>query len=167
MKKILETERLYLREFTMDDAQVLVDLNTDPRVTKYTENEPITSLAAAEKKISSDFLLQYSTHKIGRWAVHLKHNDEFIGWCGIKYSKKDNAVTLGYRFFHKHWGKGYATEAAKASLEYGTNVLKLKGIIAKAAKENTASINVMKKLGMVYLKDDMCAHDPAEVYILK
>ena len=146
--------------------QNIVDLNADPRVTKYTENEPIHTLDDAHKKLTADILLQYP-NKMGRWAVHLKSNDEFIGWCGIKYSKKDDAITLGYRFFYKHWGKGYATESAKASLEYGTNVLKLKGIIAKAAKENTASIHVLKKLGMVYLRDDLCAHDPAVVYITK
>lgn len=166
MKKLLETNRLYLREFTIDDAQLLVELNSDPRVTKYTEHGPITTIEAAEKKLRTDILLQYP-NKLGRWAVHLKSNDEFIGWCGLKYIEKEKVHTLGYRFFYKHWGKGYATEAAKASLDYGTTVLKLKGIIAKALKENTASIHVMKKTGMVYLKEDLCAHDIAEVYILK
>ena len=166
MKIIFTTERLYLREFTLEDTKNLVDLNSDPRVTRYTENEPILTLEDAHKKLTTDILLQYP-NKMGRWAVHLKSNDEFIGWCGIKYSKKDDAITLGYRFFHKHWGNGYATESAKASLEYGTTVLKLKSIIAKAAKENLASIQVMKKLGMVYLRDDLCAHDEAVVYILK
>ena len=52
-------------------------------------------------------------------------------------------------------------------MNYGVNTLKLKNIIARAAKENTASIKVIKKLGMVYLKNDMCAHDPAEVYTTK
>src|SRR4051812_7674725 len=103
VKKIIETPRLYLREFTLDDIQNLVDLNSDPRVTRYTENEPILTIADAEKKLRTDILLQYP-NKLGRWAVHLKSNDEFIGWCGIKYSKKDEAITLGYRFFHKHWG---------------------------------------------------------------
>ncbi|MGZ6523315.1 MAG: GNAT family N-acetyltransferase [Bacteroidia bacterium] len=166
MKHLLETERLYFREFTIDDAQLIVDLNSDPRVTKYTEHGPIKSIAEAEKKLKTDLLLQYP-NKLGRWAVHLKSNDEFIGWCGLKYVEKENAVTLGYRFFFKHRNKGYATESAKAALNYGTQVLQLKNIIAKAAKENTASINVLKKLGMVYLKDDMCAHDPAEVYVFE
>lgn len=165
MKKILETERLYLREFTIDDTQLLLDLNSDLRVTKYTEKGPILTIEDAEKRLKTDILKQYE-HKMGRWAVHLRSNNEFIGWCGIKYIEKENIVTLGYRFYHKHWGKGYATESAKASLEYGTNVLKLKGIIAKAMKENTASIRVMKKLGMVYLKDEICAEHPAEVYVL-
>jgi len=146
MKKIIETERLYLGEFIINDAQLLVDLNSDSRVTKYTESGDITSIEAAEKKLKTDILLQYP-NKLGRWAVHLKSNNEFIGWCGLKYVEKENVITLGYRFFYKHWGKGFATEAAKASLNYGVTVLKLKNIIAKAAKENTASIHVMKNLG--------------------
>jgi RimJ/RimL family protein N-acetyltransferase len=167
MKKIIETERLYLREFTMEDVQLLLDLNSDPDVTKYTEKGPVLSLADAEKRLSKDILLQYKNHGIGRWAVHLKINNEFIGWCGIKYSESDKAVTLGYRFFPNHWGKGYATEAAKACLEYGKNIYGLKSIIAKAMKENTASIQVMKKLGMVWLRNDICAEHPAEVYVWK
>jgi RimJ/RimL family protein N-acetyltransferase len=164
MKKIIETERLYLREFTMDDAQLLLELNSDPRVTMYTEKGGIRTIEEAENRLRNDILLQYSEHGIGRWAVHLKGTDEFVGWCGIKHSKTDQAVTLGYRFFHKHWGKGFATEASKACLDYGINVLKLENIIAKAMKENTASIRVMQKLGMVYLRNDICAEHPAEVY---
>jgi len=161
--KIIETKRLYLREFTIEDAQLLLELNSDPRVTKYTEFRTMSTLEEAKKKLNSDILLQYQ-NKLGRWAVFIKSNDEFIGWCGVKYSETDKAHTLGYRFFYKHWGKGYATEAAKASLEYAFNVLKLKEVIAKAMKENRASINVMKKIGMVYLKEDIFAEHAAEVY---
>jgi [ribosomal protein S5]-alanine N-acetyltransferase len=164
MESILTTERLYFREFTLNDAQLLVDLNSDPRVTKYTEKGPITTTAEAIQRLQKDILPQYQ-NKMGRWAVFLKSSDEFIGWCGVKYIESEKVYTIGYRFFHKHWGKGYATEAAKASLDYGTNILKLKGILAKAMKENTASIHVMKKLGMVYLKDEICKDHPAEVYI--
>ena len=121
---------------------------------------------AAAKKIISDIILPQYKNKIGRWAVHLKSNDEFIGWCGLKFIAEDNETDLGYRFFQKHWSKGYATESAEAVIEYGKK-LELKNIIAKVAKENIASLRVIKKLGMTYLKDDMCAHDPAEVYILK
>jgi len=166
MTPIISTERLYFREFTLEDAQLLVNLNSDPRVTKYTEKGSITTLEEAIKRLQTDILPQYG-NKLGRWAVFLKTNNEFIGWCGVKYIEKENIYTLGYRFFPQHWGKGYATEAAKASLEYATNVLGIKNIVAKAMKENTASIRVMKKLGMIYLKDEVCADHPAEVYILK
>lgn len=166
MKKILETERLYLREFTLDDAQCLIDLNSDPEVTRYTGDGPVKNLETSQKILTDIIFPQYK-NKIGRWAVHLKSTDEFIGWCGLKYIAEENEIDLGYRFFKKHWGKGFATESAKAVLEYGTNKMNLKNIIGRAAKDNTGSINVLKKMGMVYLKEDMCAHDPAEVYILK
>jgi RimJ/RimL family protein N-acetyltransferase len=166
MKQLITTERLYLREFTPDEAQLIFELNSDPRVTMYTEKGPDKSLEDAQRRLLNDILPQYK-HGVGRWAVFLKSNDEFIGWCGVKYIEKENIYTLGYRFFPKHWGKGYATEAAQASLEYATKTLNIKGILAKAMSVNTASIHVIKKLGMVYLKDEVCADHPAEIYILK
>lgn len=149
----------------MDDGQLLIDLNTDPDVIRYTGDGPVKDMEDAQRIIRDIILPQYK-NKMGRWAVHLKENDAFIGWCGLKHIAADE-IDLGYRFFQKYWGKGYASESAKASLDYGVNTLKLKNIIARAAKANTASINVLKKLGMSYLKDELCAHDPAEVYVLK
>lgn len=143
-----------------------MDLNSDPEVTRYTGDGPIKDLDDSKRILTEVIFPQYA-NKTERWAVHLKSTNEFIGWCGLKYLAESNEVDLGYRFFKKHWSKGYATESAKAVLEYGTIVLKLKSIVARAAKENTASIHVLKKLGMTYLADEMCHHDPAEKYILK
>ena len=165
MIKILETPRLYLREFTIEDAQNLMDLNNNPNVIRYTGDGPVKDLEEA-KRILNDIIFPQYKNKMGRWAVHLKSNDEFIGWCGLKFIAEENEIDLGYRFYENHWGKGYASESAKAALDYGVNILNLKNIIARAAKANIASTKVLKKLGMVYLKDDMCAHDPAEVYML-
>ncbi len=166
MDSIIETERLYLKEFTITDAQLLINLNSDEEVTRYTGDGPVKNIEEAQKILSDIIFPQYK-NKMGRWAVYLKSNNEFIGWCGIKYISEAGEYDLGYRFFKSKWGKGYATESAKAVMEYATNSLKLKNIIGRAAKENIASINVLKKLGMIYLRDELCAHDPAEVYILK
>lgn len=166
MEKILETERLYFREFKIEDAQLLIDLNSNPNVVRYTGDGAVKNLEESER-ILTDIIFPQYLNKIGRWAVHLKSTDEFIGWCGLKYIADANEIDLGYRFFEKHWSKGFATEAARAIMDHGTNTLKLKNIIALAAKENTASLNVLKKLGMTYLEDDMCKHDPAEKYIFK
>lgn len=148
MKKILNTPRLYLREFTTDDAQLLVDLNSDPDVTRYTGDGEVT-VEQAEEIITTIIRPQYA-NKIGRWAVHLSSNDEFIGWCGLKYIAELNETDLGYRFFKSHWGKGYATESAKVVLEYGFRVLKLDQVVARAAIENHASINVIQKLNFKF-----------------
>ena len=166
MINTMQTERLYFREFTMDDAPLLMDLNSDPDVIQYTGDKFITDVEEYKTILKEIIIPQYK-NKIGRWAVYLKASDEFRGWCGLEYIAEANELDLGYRFFKKHWGKGYATESAKAVIDYGVNVLQLKNIVARAAKANTASINVIKKLGFVYLKEVMCAHDPAEVYILK
>ena len=166
MMKVIETDRLYLREFTIDDAQLLIDLNSDSDVTRYTGDGPVKNMEEAKRILTEIIFPQYK-NKIGRWAVHLKETDEFIGWCGLKFIADTEEIDLGYRFFKTKWGRGYATESAKAVLNYGVMVLGLKNIVAKAAKENTASIHVIKKLGMVYLKDELCEHDPAELYILK
>ncbi len=163
MIKTIETPRLYLREFTIEDAQLLIDLNSNPNVIRYTGDGPVKDLDEA-KRILNDIIFPQYKNKMGRWAVHLKSNDEFIGWCGLKFIADDNEIDLGYRFFENHWGKGYASESAKAVLDYGVNTLKLKNIIARAAKDNPASIAVIQKLGFVYLKDEYCGHDPAEVY---
>jgi RimJ/RimL family protein N-acetyltransferase len=101
MKIILETPRLFLREFTLEDAQFLIDLNSDPEVTRYTGDGPVKDLEAA-KKILTDIIFPQYPNKIGRWAVILKENNEFIGWCGLKYIKEDDEIDLGYRFFKKH-----------------------------------------------------------------
>jgi [ribosomal protein S5]-alanine N-acetyltransferase len=152
MKQILDTGRLYLREFTLDDAQNFIDLNSNPRVVKYTGDGPIESLEKAREILTTITFPQYK-NKLGRWAVHLKATDEFLGWCGLKFIEQLNEIDLGYRFFEKQWGKGYATESAKAVLDYGFRVLDLNEIVARAAIENTNSHKVLKKLGLQFEKE--------------
>lgn len=152
MKKILETERLYFREFTLEDASAFMELNSNPNVIRYTGDGPIENLERSKEILNTVTFPQYK-NKLGRWAVHLKSSNEFIGWCGLKYIEQLDETDLGYRFFEKHWGKGYATESAKAVLEYGFNVLELDTIVARAAIENTASHRVIKKVGFVFEKE--------------
>lgn len=161
MKIILETPRLLLREITPLDAQNAYDLNSDWEVIKYTGDEAFESVEEAK-----EFLENYKDYKkngFGRWACILKKNYEFLGWCGLKYNEDIKEVDLGYRFSRKNWGKGYATESARACLEYGFNKLGLETIIARANRENTASINVMKKLGMQFEKTgDFCGENAVQ-----
>lgn len=151
MKKILDTERLILREFTLDDAQKLIDLNSNPNVVRYTGDGPVESHEKALEIIQNIILPQYP-NKLGRWAVHLKSDHTFIGWCGLKYIAELDEIDLGYRFFEDHWRKGYATESSKAVLAYGFNTLQLKEIVARAAIENIHSIKVLEKVGFTFEK---------------
>lgn len=149
MSIILNTERLYLREFTIADVQNFIDLNSNINVIRYTGDETIETEEKAVEILTNIVLPQYK-RKLGRWAVHLKSNDEFIGWCGLKYLEEAKLIDLGYRFFEHHWGKGYATESAKAVIAYGFNTLNLEEIVAHAAIENINSHKVLKKAGMQF-----------------
>lgn len=146
---ILQTERLYLREFTAEEGRLLTDLNSDPEVTRYTGDGPVKDPADATRILKEIILPQYAG-RMGRWAVHLKSNDAFTGWCGLKYIAELDEVDLGYRFFKMYWGKGYATESAKAVMEYGINVLKLQTIVGRAAIGNHSSIRVLEKAGLQF-----------------
>lgn len=149
MRILLETERLYFREFTMDDADMVFDMHKDPEITRYVGDVVPWDTIELTRKILSEFILPQYENKIGRWAVYVKENNVFIGWCGLK--KVDNEYDLGYRFIQKYWNRGYATEAAAAVLAYGVK-LGLENIMGRAAVANVASVNVLKKIGMTFEK---------------
>lgn len=154
MKIILETERLFLREFTLQDGQLLFDLNNNPEVIKYV-HEPKPVLTEMDSILENIILPQYRLYNHGRWAVHLKNTKEFIGWCGLKFVTEKNEIDIGYRFLQPHWGYGYATESATATINYGFNTLHLKRITAKAHIENIASQNVLLKCGLFFYGTEM------------
>jgi RimJ/RimL family protein N-acetyltransferase len=106
MNVVIETERLLLRTFTILDAPLLFDLNSDPEVTRYTL-DLIHDIEEAKQVLEKTILPQYALYNYGRWAVHIKPHLEFIGWCGLKIIPGIE-VDLGYRFKRSAWGKGYA-----------------------------------------------------------
>ena len=97
MKVIFETNRLVLRQFTETDAALLLSLNSDPEVLKYLHEPLLENKEHALEIIQTIILPQYEKN-LGRWAVHTKENNEFIGWCGLKFRAELNETDLGYRF---------------------------------------------------------------------
>ncbi len=146
-----ETDRLILREIIEADDLALFELDSNPEVCIYLGNNPVKNLEESQEIIKF-IQIQYAENGIGRWAVILKETNEFIGWCGLKLYKEAlnhhiNFYELGYRFMPKYWGKGFATEAAKASLNYGFNKLKQEKIFAITDINNLKSIHVLEKIG--------------------
>lgn len=150
MKKIIETNRLYLRELNLADANNFYLLNADQDVIKYTGDKAFESINEAKSFLEN--YNPYQQYGYGRWAVIAKSNEEFLGWCGLKYSPEIDEVDIGFRFFKKHWNKGFATESAKACIDYGFEKLNLKTIVGRAMEANSASIKVLQKIGMHYVK---------------
>lgn len=163
MNSIIETDRLILRTFTAGDAALVYELNVDPDVTRYT-GDPVVDLDHAQQILEQVILPQYALYNHGRWAVHVKPDLEFIGWCGLKARPERNEIDLGYRFLKKTWGKGYATEAAWACLNYGFGKLHLPRIVGRAMPQNTASIRVLEKCGMKFIGEEVVDDHPALTY---
>lgn len=163
---ICETPRLLLRKKVVEDAPFFFELNSDPLVIQYTGDDAFENLKAAED-IVKFVIAQYDKNGYGRWLVAKKETGEPLGWCGLKFHDDTQETDLGYRFMQKHWGNGYATEASLACIDYGFKVLKLNRIYGQAMKENIASINVLKKVGMAYLREDLCVGHESYIYELK
>ena len=166
MNVVIETERLLLRTFTENDATLIYELNDDPDVTRYT-HDPVKDIDHAKEILEKTIIPQYALYNHGRWAVHLKPTLEFLGWCGLKYRAELNEVDLGYRFKKDFWGKGYATEAAYASIKYGFNKLNLHRIVGRSEIDNVGSLKVLENCGMTYIRDEEVDGYPVRTYEIR
>ena len=97
-------------------------------------------------------LMQYETYNLGWWAVVPHGQSELIGWNGLQYLPETEEVEVGYLLSKQFWGRGYATEGAKASLEFGFETLGLGQIIGLTHPDNIASQSVLKKCGLKYVE---------------
>ena len=166
MNLIIETNRLLLRPFILKDIEASYEMNLDAEVSKYTGDGGIVSKEEIERRIIGDVFGDYKKYGFGRLAVTLKGQNKFIGFAGLKYLADRDEVDLGYRLMRKYWGKGLATEAAKACVNYGFESLELNKIIALVLPENTASIRVLEKLGFEYKKEIIEDLQKAKLYAL-
>ncbi len=143
----IETARLRLRPFTPDDLDDLAPLLGDPAVMRHIGVESGKTLTRAEAAAALDNMINgWRKRGYGRWAVLLKATGQLIGLCGFRLH--ENMPELIYLLGKTHWGQGFATEAAQASLRYGFAELRFERIVAFTRPENTASQRVLQKLGM-------------------
>jgi len=163
-KFVLETERLILCEFTMEDEKDLLKLFSDPDVMHFSVSGPLDmkGVRAFLKKT----LQSYKEHGYGKWAVILKKTGELVGACGIHNVKIDYEylTEIGYRLVKKHWGKGLGTEVAVSIRDYGFETLKLPYLVSCMHPDNIASIRVAEKNGMKYWRDGEFFGVPCLVY---
>ncbi len=163
MNLTLETSRLLLRPFELSDAQDLFKMDANPNVHRYLWQKP--SQHFEDSKLLIAYIhKQYAENKIGRFATILKETNEFIGWTGIKFvndhteNGNTNFYDYGYRLDEPFWGKGYASEATAAWLDYGFTEMKIQTMHAYTHINNAASNRILSKFGMQlvehYMADD-------------
>ncbi|MFI1744136.1 GNAT family N-acetyltransferase [Thalassobellus sediminis] len=154
MIPIIETKRLILREFNLNDYKEVYEFGSNTEVNKYTGDKVIESLNTAKEIIKNVWYKDYFKYGYGRWAVIYKPENRIIGFAGLKYLPEFNETDIGFRFLPKYWGMGLASEASNKIIEYGFEKLKLNRIIGIALAENIASCKVLEKIGLILYKTD-------------
>ena len=151
---VLETQRLILRQLTLTDLDDLFALYSDPDIRKYF---PEGTLTYEETKEELEYIINvyYAQYGFGLWATISKETGEFIGRCGlIPWTiEQDEEVEVAYMLAKKYWGQGLGTEAAQAIAQYGFEQLHLARLICLVDKENQASINIARKIGMTFERE--------------
>ena len=147
---ILETKRLILREFTLDDSTDYFRLISNPEVMRYSGKPPEQSIEEARQTLLKGPLEHYRVHGFGRWACIDKQNSALVGFNGCKYNDFLDVTEIGYAFLPDYWGLGLATESSLAVMRYCNEALDLKDIVGIVMPEHVASIAVLKKIGLQY-----------------
>lgn len=159
MADTLETERLLLRHWRAADLDDFTAMSADPQVMEFFV--PLDGPAACEAW-AARLEAHWREHGFGRWVVELPGEASFIGVIGLAWIPYEAhftpAVEIAWRLARAHWGRGYATEAARAAIDYGFGKLGLDEIIAVTVPANRRSRRVMERLGMVHDPDDDYDH---------
>jgi len=146
---ILETERLVLDTWQPSDWLLLRPIATDPEVMRYITggapwtDEQIQSFAERQRAT-------YAERGFCRWKLLLKPAAEMIGFCGVGYWRNCSDPEIGWWLARAHWGRGLATEAARAALRHAFERTELNRIVSVAKTGNAASIRIMRKLGLTF-----------------
>src|SRR6204780_2522742 len=151
MQVFLETDRLGLRGVTAADVDNLVDLDADPDVMRFITGGIPTSREEIQDEVLPAFLAYYQRYEgYGFWAAIEKATGEFLGWFHFRPGKDaaPGEVELGYRLRKSAWGRGYATEGARALIRRGFTVSGVQRVTAEAMAVNLASRRVMEKAGL-------------------
>jgi len=152
MNKIIDTGRLILRRFTLDDLPAFFQLGSRPEIIRYAQSTPWASLDEARAFMVAAPFQDYATYGYGRFACVWKESGEVIGFSGLKYVPEIGDTELGYRFLPEFWGMGLATEAGRASIEFARADLSLTRLVAMVHPDNLASAGVLAKLGFAVEK---------------
>ena len=151
----LETERLILRRFTMDDANLLFALDNDPDVMRFANpGVPVTREEIVEGTLPA-FLSYYERFEgYGFWAAIEKESGRFLGWFHFRPGEGAGPLEpeLGYRLHRFAWNQGYATEGSRALIEKGFAELGVERVTAQAMAANIGSRRVMEKAGLRYVR---------------
>jgi ribosomal-protein-alanine N-acetyltransferase len=144
----LETGRLSLRRFVLEDAPSIVELLTQPSFIRNIGDRGVRNVDDALRYLRDGPMAMYEEHGFGLWRASRRADDAFVGMCGLLKRDILPDVDVGYALLPEYWGQGYAFEAAQATVELGARKFGLGRIIGVVSDHNAGSIRVLEKIGM-------------------
>jgi len=150
LQQVIETERLIVRKFSIEDAPFIVELVNQPSWLRFIGDRGVRTIADAEMYLLKGPIASYERLGFGLYMTGLKEGHAPIGMCGLIKRESLDDVDIGFAFLPQYWSKGYAFEAASAVMDYGRRVLKLDRIVAIVTPDNERSIKLLKRLGLVF-----------------
>ncbi|HEX5377571.1 MAG TPA: GNAT family N-acetyltransferase [Phenylobacterium sp.] len=149
MAAVFETERLVLDELAADRDELFVfELLNEPGFLENIGDRGVTDLAGARRYIETGPAASYATNGFGLWRMVEKATGEPVGVCGLIKREGLADPDVGYAVLERFWGRGYAEEAARATLAHGRNALGIGRIVAITTPGNVGSIRVLEKIGL-------------------
>jgi ribosomal-protein-alanine N-acetyltransferase len=147
----VRTPRLTLSPLQPADAEALHRIYQSEGVLRYFPNPSPPPLEALQRFVAGQ-QAHWEKHGFGNWGILPEGEGEIIGWAGLQYLPELDETEVGFLLDRPFWGRGYATEAALASLRFGFEHFSLSHIIALAHPDNLASRRVIEKCGMAYVE---------------
>lgn len=150
---IIDTKRLRMRPFKPDDAAALARLYGDDVVMRYMLPAKGLATPAAENRAKANianFNQHWRQRGFGIWALETKPDGRLVGQCGLRFIENVGQVEILYLLNKTLWGRGLATEAAQATLQYGFVTHELSRIIGLTRPENLSSRRVLEKIGLTF-----------------
>ena len=161
--KILETDRLILRQLSTEDAAFILELVNEPSFIQNIGDRGVRTLEDARAYILRVAISSYEKNGFGLYLVELKDSGQSIGMCGLIKRDGLEDVDIGYAFLPRFWLNGYAVEAAAAVKDYARDMLGLKRLVAITDPANQGSIRVLEKIGLKYEKMVRLSADDIEL----
>ena len=156
---LIKTPRLLLRQWTARDLPAFAAMNADSRVMEYF---PKLLSPAESNAMAARIADHFDRHGFGLWAVEVAGVADFVGFVGLNIPSFQAhftpCVEIGWRLAYEHWGRGYATEAAQAAIDFGFTNPVLNEIVALTAPTNHRSRRVIERLGMTHSPVDDFEH---------
>ena len=150
--KVLQIDNCIMRSLQPSDLDALSAIWADSEVTRFLPSLGVPISRDNTEKSLKSFIEHWQQRGYGMWAIIENSSSQTIGYCGLRYLDELDEVEVLYGLDRAYWGRGIATKAAKAAIDYGFNVAKLDKIIGMALPDNLASKRVMEKASLKYEK---------------